>query len=102
MHARNGLHQRAVAVFQPFAIQRFQPANVRGAVLRQFNILTRRDIARHAQRPHPLVAELAGGEAMHIAQESQHMIDIAIHWSNKLQQGFGKISSNPFMGQRRT
>ena len=100
MHAGDGLHQRAVAIFQPFAIQRFQAADIRGTVLRQFNILAGRDIARHAQRPHPLVANMTCGIAMNIAHKGEHMLDIAINRRNKFQQSFGKIGGNPFMSQR--
>jgi hypothetical protein len=38
---------------------------------------------------------------MNIAHKGQHMLNIAIYRRNKLQQRFGKIGGNPFMGQRR-
>ncbi|MGY6036485.1 hypothetical protein ACUY4R_004609 [Kosakonia sp. BK9b] len=98
MHARDGLHQRAIAVFQPFTVQGFQTTDIRGAILRQFYLLPLFDIARHTQRPHPLVANLAGCVAVNITHDRQHMVDIALHRSDKLQQSFGKISSDPFMG----
>ena len=101
MHARDRLHQCAVAIFQSFAIQRFQPTNIRGAVLRQLDILPLLDIARHAERPHTLVAEVAGGEAMHVAHDRQHMINITVYWRDELQQRFGEIGCDPFMCQRR-
>ena len=59
------------------------------------------DIARHAERPHTLVAEVAGGEAMHVAHDRQHMINITVYWRNELQQRFGEIGCDPFMCQRR-
>ncbi|MNP25934.1 hypothetical protein D3C76_1187610 [compost metagenome] len=101
MHAGDGLHQRAVAVFQPFAIERFQATNVRGAVLRQLNVLPLLDVARHAQRPHPLIAQLAGGKAVNVAHQLQHVVNIAIDGRNELQQRFGEIGCDPFMCQRR-
>ncbi len=85
MHAGDSLHQRAVAVLQPLAIQRFQTPHVRGTVLRQLNILTGGDIARHAQRPHPLITDLTRGIAMDIAHKGQHMLNIAVHRRNKLE-----------------
>ncbi|SRN42303.1 Uncharacterised protein [Shigella flexneri] len=47
VHAGNGLHQRAVAIFQPFTIQRFKASGVRSAVLCQFDVLTFCDVAWH-------------------------------------------------------
>jgi len=43
----DGLHQRAVAIFQPFTIQRFKASGVRSAVLCQFDVLTFCDVAWH-------------------------------------------------------
>ncbi len=100
MHAGDGLHQRAVAVLQTFAIERFQPPNIRGTVLCQLNILPLLDIARHAERPHTLVTQVAGGEAMDVTQRLQHMVNIAVDRRNELQQRFGEIGCDPFMCQR--
>ena len=44
---------------------------------------------------------MAGGIAMNIAHKSEHVLNIAINRRNKLQQSFGKIGGNPFVGQRR-
>ncbi len=100
MHAGNGLHQRAVAVFQAFTIQRLKTTNIRVAILRQFDIFTVCDIARHAERPHALIAQLTRHMAMDIAQHGQHMINIAINRRNEFQKRFCEIGGNPLMSQR--
>ncbi|MNI77802.1 hypothetical protein D3C73_1341250 [compost metagenome] len=100
MNAGNRLHQRAVTVFETFTVERFQTTNIRGTVLRQFNILTFSDIARHAQWPHTLVAQISGGIAMQITHKREHFLDVVARRSNKLQQRFGKIRCYPFMRQR--
>ena len=52
--------------------------------LRQLNILLGFDKARHAERPHALIANIARHVAMNIAQERQQVIDIVINRRNKL------------------
>ena len=84
VHAGNGLHQRAVAILQPFAVQRLHAADVRRTKLRQLDILLGFDKARHAERPHALIADIARHVTMNITQERQQVIDVVINRRNEL------------------
>ena len=97
MYAGDSLHQRAVTVFEAFTVKGFQTTDIRRTVLRQLDILTFGNIARHAQRPHTLIAKIPGSIAMQIAHEREHFVNVIARWSNKLQQRFGKVSGYPFM-----
>ncbi|MNP73624.1 hypothetical protein D3C76_1703700 [compost metagenome] len=83
MHTGNGLHQRTVAVLQPFPVQRFHPANIGGAKLRQLDILLGVDKARHAQRPHALITQITRYVTMDVTQERQQVIEVIINRCNK-------------------
>ena len=97
MYAGDSLHQCAVTVFKAFTVQRLQTTSIRRAVLRQFDILAFGNIARHAQRPHTLVAQVSGGIPMQVAHEREHFLNVIAWRSDKFQQRFGKVSRYPFM-----
>ena len=84
MHARNGLHQRTVAVLQPFTVQRFHAANVRRTELCQLNVLLGFNKARHAEWPHTLITQIARYVTVNITQERQHVIEVIVNRRNKL------------------
>jgi hypothetical protein len=101
MHSRYRLHDAAIAYAEAMAVNGFHPPHVRGTELRQGNVGVAADPARHARRPQQFVAQVAIHELVDVAQVLQQLPGLAERRRDQLDQRFGEIRRDVFIGEGR-
>ncbi len=101
VHAGDHLHQAAVAILQPLAIEGLHPPDVGAAVLGQANALLVTDEAGHGEGPDPLLPQVVDGVAVDVAELLDQALDGIGRRGDELQQTLRVVGGDVGMGQGR-
>ena len=101
VHPGDHLHQAAVAVLQPLAIEGLHPPDVGAAVLGQADALLVADEAGHGERPDPLLPQVVNGVAVDVSELLDQALDGVGGRGDELQQALGVVGGDVGMGQGR-
>ncbi|MNH07916.1 hypothetical protein D3C79_673180 [compost metagenome] len=102
MDAGDALHGAAVAQGQALAVDVFELADIRAAVLGDRDVLLGRQRARHRRAPQVFVAQLAVDETVGLFEAFEHLGRVGQRWGDELQQRLGIIGGDLLVGQRRS